>query len=77
MPLLPDSIRYSETIEASPTELIQAVREQRFRGHPRESARQSVRAGQALRAHRRKCASTKSAITSVVFARTDWTRTAR
>jgi len=32
MPLLPDSIRYSETIEASPAELIEAVREQGFEG---------------------------------------------
>ena len=32
MPLLPDSIRYSETLEASPAELIEAVREQGFEG---------------------------------------------
>jgi bifunctional non-homologous end joining protein LigD len=32
MPLLPDSIRYSETLEASPAELIDAVREQGFEG---------------------------------------------
>jgi bifunctional non-homologous end joining protein LigD len=32
MPLLPDSIRYSETMEASPAELIEAVREQGFEG---------------------------------------------
>jgi bifunctional non-homologous end joining protein LigD len=32
MPLLPDSVRYSETLEASPAELIQAVREQGFEG---------------------------------------------
>jgi hypothetical protein len=59
MPLLPDSIRYSETMEASPTELIQAVREQRFRGHPREAARQSIRAGhsgawQKMRVHQKR-----------------------
>ena len=30
VPLLPDSIRYSETMEASPAELIEAVREQGF-----------------------------------------------
>jgi bifunctional non-homologous end joining protein LigD len=29
---LPDSIRYSETLEASPVELIEAVREQGFEG---------------------------------------------
>jgi ATP-dependent DNA ligase len=28
MPLLPDSIRYSETLDASPGELIEAVREE-------------------------------------------------
>jgi bifunctional non-homologous end joining protein LigD len=32
MPLLPDSIRYSETLEASPAELIEAVREHWFEG---------------------------------------------
>jgi hypothetical protein len=32
MPLLPDSARYSETLEASPAELIEAVREQGFEG---------------------------------------------
>jgi DNA ligase D-like protein (predicted ligase) len=32
MSLLPDSIRYSETLEASPAELIEAVREQGFEG---------------------------------------------
>jgi hypothetical protein len=32
MPLLPDSIRYSETLEASSAELIEAVREQGFEG---------------------------------------------
>ena len=32
MPLLPDSIRYSETMEASPAELVEAVREQGFEG---------------------------------------------
>jgi ATP-dependent DNA ligase len=32
MPLLPDSIRYSETLEAAPSELIEAVREQGFEG---------------------------------------------
>jgi DNA ligase D-like protein (predicted ligase) len=32
MPLLPDSIRFSETLEASPAELIAAVREQGFEG---------------------------------------------
>jgi bifunctional non-homologous end joining protein LigD len=32
MSLLPDSIRYSETMEASPGELIEAVREQGFEG---------------------------------------------
>ena len=32
MPLLPDSIRYSETMEASPAELIEAVREHWFEG---------------------------------------------
>lgn len=32
VPLLPDSIRYSETLEASPAELIEAVREQGFEG---------------------------------------------
>ena len=32
MPLLPDSIRYSETMEASPGKLIEAVREQGFEG---------------------------------------------
>jgi ATP-dependent DNA ligase len=32
MPLLPDSIRYSETLEATPVELIEAVREQGFEG---------------------------------------------
>jgi DNA ligase D-like protein (predicted ligase) len=32
MPLLPDSIRYSETLEASPAELVEAVREQGFEG---------------------------------------------
>ena len=32
MPLLPDSIRYSETMQASPAELIEAVREQGFEG---------------------------------------------
>jgi ATP-dependent DNA ligase len=32
MSRLPDSIRYSETLEASPTELIDAVREQGFEG---------------------------------------------
>jgi ATP-dependent DNA ligase len=32
MPRLPDSIRYSETLEASPAELIEAVREQGFEG---------------------------------------------
>jgi len=31
-PLLPDSIRYSETMEASPAELVEAVREQGFEG---------------------------------------------
>ncbi|MEA2648728.1 MAG: hypothetical protein QOG61_1163 [Candidatus Binataceae bacterium] len=39
MSLLPDSIRYSETMEASPGELIEAVREQGFEGHRREAAR--------------------------------------
>jgi ATP-dependent DNA ligase len=32
MPLLPDSIRFSETLEASPVELIATVREQGFEG---------------------------------------------
>jgi bifunctional non-homologous end joining protein LigD len=32
MPQLPDSIRYSETIEASPAELFEAVRKQGFEG---------------------------------------------
>jgi DNA ligase D-like protein (predicted ligase) len=32
MPQLPDSIRYSETLKASPAELIEAVREQGFEG---------------------------------------------
>ena len=32
MPRLPDSIRYSETLEASPVDLIDAVREQGFEG---------------------------------------------
>ena len=32
MPLLPDSIRYSESLDASPAELIEAVREQGFEG---------------------------------------------
>jgi ATP-dependent DNA ligase len=32
MPLLPSSIRYSETLEATPAELIEAVREQGFEG---------------------------------------------
>jgi bifunctional non-homologous end joining protein LigD len=32
MPLLPDSIRYSETLKASPAEIIEAVREQGFEG---------------------------------------------
>jgi len=32
MPGLPDSIRYSETLQASPAELIEAVREQGFEG---------------------------------------------
>jgi bifunctional non-homologous end joining protein LigD len=32
MPRLSDSIRYSETREASPAELIEAVREQGFEG---------------------------------------------
>jgi bifunctional non-homologous end joining protein LigD len=32
MPLLPDSIRYSEALEASPAKLIEAVREQGFEG---------------------------------------------
>jgi bifunctional non-homologous end joining protein LigD len=32
MPRLPDSIRYSEALEASPAELIEAVREQGFEG---------------------------------------------
>ena len=32
MPLLPDSIRYSETLQALPAELIEAVREQGFEG---------------------------------------------
>jgi bifunctional non-homologous end joining protein LigD len=32
MPLLPGSIRYSETLEAAPAELIEAVREQGFEG---------------------------------------------
>ena len=32
MPLLPDSIRFSETLEASPAALIAAVREQGFEG---------------------------------------------
>jgi bifunctional non-homologous end joining protein LigD len=32
MPRLPDSIRYSETLKASPVELIEAVREQGFEG---------------------------------------------
>jgi bifunctional non-homologous end joining protein LigD len=32
MPLLPESIRYSETLQASPAKLIDAVREQGFEG---------------------------------------------
>jgi ATP-dependent DNA ligase len=32
MPLLPDSVRYSEKLEASPAELIEAVGEQGFEG---------------------------------------------
>jgi DNA ligase D-like protein (predicted ligase) len=32
MPLLPDSIRYSETMQATPAQLIEAVREQGFEG---------------------------------------------
>jgi ATP-dependent DNA ligase len=32
MPRLPDTIRYSETLQASPVELIEAVREQGFEG---------------------------------------------
>src|SRR5260221_6264213 len=32
MPLLPDSFRYSETMEASPSKLVEAVREQGFEG---------------------------------------------
>jgi bifunctional non-homologous end joining protein LigD len=37
MPLLPDSIRYSETMEASTAELIEAVREQGFVAKRRDS----------------------------------------
>jgi len=59
MPLLPDSIRYSETLEASPAELIDAVREQGFegivakrRGSLYEPGKRSG-AWQKMRAHQR------------------------
>jgi bifunctional non-homologous end joining protein LigD len=38
MPRLPDYIRYSETLEASPAELIEAVREQGLRALSRSGA---------------------------------------
>jgi ATP-dependent DNA ligase len=41
VPRLPDSIRYPKTLEASPAELIEAVREQRIRGHRRAKRRDS------------------------------------
>jgi ATP-dependent DNA ligase len=48
MPLLPGSIRYSETLEASPAELIEAVREQGFEGIvAKRRARYGMRAGSA------------------------------
>jgi ATP dependent DNA ligase C terminal region len=40
MPLLPDTaVRFSETMETSPAELVDAVREQGFEGNRREAAR--------------------------------------
>jgi ATP-dependent DNA ligase len=47
MPRLPDLIRFSETLEATVSELMGAVREQ-GRRHSREAARQSLRVWQAL-----------------------------
>ena len=46
MPLLPDSIRYSETMEASPAELIEAVREQGFEGIVAKRRDSSYKPGQ-------------------------------
>jgi hypothetical protein len=60
MPLVPDCIRYSETMEASP-ELIEAVREQGFEGivaKRRDSLYEPVRAREAGR----ECASSNGAI---------------
>jgi bifunctional non-homologous end joining protein LigD len=56
MPLLPDSIRCSETLEASPAELIEAVRDQGFEGIV--AKRRGSRYASA-RARGRKCASIK------------------
>jgi bifunctional non-homologous end joining protein LigD len=46
MPLLPDSIRYSETLEASPAELVHAVREQGFEGIVAKRRDSPYKAGQ-------------------------------
>jgi bifunctional non-homologous end joining protein LigD len=46
MPLLPDSIRYSETMQASPAELIEAVREQGFEGIVAKRRDSSYKPGQ-------------------------------
>jgi hypothetical protein len=56
MPLLPDSIRYSETLEASPAELIDAVREQGFEGivAKRRGSRKCSGAWQKMRVHQRR-----------------------
>jgi ATP-dependent DNA ligase len=46
MPLLPDSIRYSETLEASPAGLVDAVREQGFEGIVAKRRDSPYKAGQ-------------------------------
>ena len=58
MSLSPDSIRYSETMEASPGELIEAVREQGFEGTVAKR-RDSVYNQASGRQPGRKCASSK------------------
>jgi ATP-dependent DNA ligase len=58
---LPDSIRYSETLEASPAELIDAVREQGFEGIVAKRRDSPYKPGSG-RQRGRKCALSKGAI---------------
>jgi len=60
MPLLPDSIRYSETLEASAAEVIDAVRSKVLRASSRNGATVRISLG-SVREPGRRCGSTKCA----------------